>query len=166
MSNSWENQFNKAETNSSSEYMDAGSWLLRIDKIARGENRKGVGNFKLEGTVVHHFSGSQKVGASITDMYSEKSDFFFSEVKAMIAGLAGKSGTEVTFDDLLQLSHESQPLKGMLIEYTAWEKLSKAGFAFTKTECKGMKTQKEWLAVASPDNVERFADSLRFKKEA
>ena len=163
MSN-WENQFNNAKTNSSSEYMKPGNWLLRIDKIARGENRKGVGNFKLEGTVIHCFDGEQKTGASITDMYSEKSDFIFSEVKALVDALAGKDAVNVNFGDLEAISSDAQPLKGIVVEYSAWEKESKNGFKFTKTACKGMITKSKWEATATPEELERFQD-LRFKKE-
>ena len=164
MAESWRNEFNNATTNSSSEYMKPGNWLVRIDKIAEGENRGGVANFKLEGTIVHHFDGEQNVVASVTDMYTRKSDFFFSEVKALIAALAGKPSVDVGFDDLVAVSADNQPLKGIVVEYSAWEKESKNGFKFTKTACKGMVTKSKWLEVATPEEVERFGD-LRFKKE-
>lgn len=158
--NNWENQFNNAETNNnSSEYMREGNWLIRIDKVARGENRKKVGNFKLEGTVVHHFEGNHAVGESITDMYTEQSDYFFQEVKALIAALAGTDATKVTYDDLLKVAGEDQPLKGIVIEYSAYKKDPEK--VFVKTVCKGMITEEKWKAVALPENIERF-ENLRF----
>lgn len=167
MSDNWKNQFDNATVNSSSVYMEPGEYLIRIDAIKRGANRKGQGNFKLEGTIVHQFQGENHgVGVSVCDMYSEASDFFFSEVKGMIAGIAGKPSADVTYDDLLNLSSDSQPLKGIVVEYSAWSKDTQSGGKITKKQCKGMKTEAEFRDVASEEEVTRFIDGLRFKKAA
>ena len=82
----------------------------------------------------------------------------------MIAGIAGKPAVDVTYDDLLNLSSPAQPLKGIVVEYSAWAKETQNGGSITKKQCKGMKTEAEFRDVASEDEVTRFIDGLRFKK--
>jgi hypothetical protein len=159
----WADQFNSAKPKSSSAYMEPGNFLLRIDNIERGKNRKGIGNFKVEGEVVHCFDGTNTVGKSVCDLHSESSDFFFNEVKTLMADIFGTTVDKITFDHLLKAASPEQPLKGMVVEYSAWKKDPEK--PFVKKKCKGPITKSEFEAKASEENYERYVDSCRFKKE-
>ena len=159
---SWEDQFNGAKVQSSSAYMKKGNFFMRIDAIVKGQNRKFVTNFKLEGTVIHCIDGDNLIGQSVCDLYSESSDFFWPEVKRLISALSGELPENITPDDLKYMIGEDAPLKGMVVEYSAWEKPSKNGMIFAQKACKGMRSEAEYRAVASADEIERFLPTLVF----
>lgn len=165
----WKEKFNSAETRSSSTYMEQGNYFIRIDLIKSGKNSDGIDNFKLEGTVVHVFEGSHTLGQSVCDMKSRvndiktKANFFMPEVKGLIADLMGMPPEQVTFENLLLVAGDTQPLKGMVCRYSAWNKQTKAGNSFTNKKCKGIITEQEFLDVADEATVKRFRSSCRFK---
>lgn len=163
----WASQFNEAKPKSSSAYIVPGNFFLRIDNIERGKSRKGVGNFKIEGTVVHCFDGDNKVGQSVCDMNTEASDFFFNEVKSLIADIMNMSVEDVTFANFERVASKEQPLRGFVVEYSAWNKESKKtpGNFFTKKKCKGRITKNQYMAVADQATQDRFLEDCRFKKE-
>ena len=120
-------------------------------------------NFKVEGEVIHCFDGTNTVGKAVCDLHSEASDFFFNEVKTLIADIFGKHVDDVTYDILLKAADKSQPLKGVVVEYSAWKK--DPAKPFVKKKCKGRITEAEFKAKATPENYERYVASCRFKKE-
>lgn len=157
----WKSEFDNAKVSASATYMEPGNFLLRIDKIAEGKNRKGVENFKVEGTIIHKLdpNGSQAVGASVCDMYSRASDYFAQELKALVSGMFSLPAESVSFEQLAQISDEKQPMKGIVVEYFAYKK---EGSQFTKKYCRGMKTQEEVKAQLSEQEWNTYSDSLKF----
>lgn len=158
----WKNEFDNAQVGASSAYMLPGNFLMRIDNIANGANRKGVENFKVEGTIIHKIdvNGEQNVGQAVCDMYSRSSDYFAQELKGLVAGIMGKSPDEVTFDMLEKISAESQPFKGIVVEYLAYKK--DPSKPFVKKYCRGIKSSKDVKNVVSEDIWNTYAPSLKF----
>ena len=158
----WKNEFDNASTRNSSEYMDVGNYLLRVDNVVSGKNRQGVENFKLEGTIIHKLdeSGPQNVGQSVCAMYSKKSDYFHAEVKGLVKDIFGLDKDEVSFKHLEKIAAEGQPLKGCVVEFIAYKK--DPAKVFVSKFCRGMKSASETKAMLSEGEWAQYEDSLKY----
>jgi len=159
----WTDEFDKASSGNRSEYMKAGNFYLRIDLVKEGKNQKKIDNFKVEGTIIHKLdpSGEQNVGQSVCDMYSAVSQFYASELKGLAAGISGKSSDQVKMTDLIAISGDAQPLKGVVVEYLCYDKDTKNGGKITKKICKGVVSSEDVKGALSEDSLSRFGSSLK-----
>ena len=157
----WKDDFDKATPRNSSDYMEPGNFLLRIDVIKEGTNRSKIDNFKVEGTIIHKLSeeGSQSVGQSVTHMMSAKSEYYMNDLKLLVAGMFGISVNDATFDQVLQIAADSQPLKGAVVEYYCSRK---EGKVYTNCQCRGLQPEATVREKLSDAEWERFGDSLKF----
>lgn len=161
----WENEFKNATPRTSSDYMKEGNFYLRIDVIKEGKNSTKTDNFKVEGTIIHKLdeNGAQNVGQSVTHMLSAKNRNYAEDLKSLVADMFGIPVADASFDQLLTLSSDAQPLKGAVVEYYNYDKPTQSGGVFTVCKCRGFKTRLEVEEKLSTAELDRFPlDSLKF----
>ncbi len=161
----WKEEFDKATPRTSSDYMKAGNFYLRVDVIKEGQNSSKIGNFKVEGTIIHKLDeeGTQSVGQSVTDMYSAKNRNYAEDLKSLVADMFGIPVADASFDKLLAIASDDQPLKGAIVEYSVYDKPTQSGGTYTVCKCRGFKTRLEVEEKLSDAELERFPlDSLKF----
>jgi hypothetical protein len=161
----WKEEFEKATPRTSSDYMKAGNFYLRIDVIKEGQNSSKIGNFKVEGTIIHKIDaeGTQSVGQSVTDMYSAKNRNYAEDLKSLVADMFGIPVADASFEQLLTIAGDVQPLKGAVVEYSVYDKPTQSGGTYTVCKCRGFKTKAEVEEKLSPAELDRFPiDSLKF----
>ena len=162
----WKDEFEKATPRTSSDYMKEGNFYLRIDVIKEGKNSAKIDNFKVEGTIIHKLdeNGAQNVGQSVTHMLSAKNRNYAEDLKSLVADMFGIPVADASFDQLLTLSSDAQPLKGAVVEYYNYDKpTQKENGVFTVCKCRGFKTRLEVEEKLSTAELDRFPlDSLKF----
>jgi hypothetical protein len=161
----WKNEFESATPRTSSEYMKAGNFYLRIDVIKEGKNSSKIDNFKVEGTIIHKLdeNGTQSVGQSVTDMYSASNRNYADDLKSLVSDMFSIPVAEASFDQLLTIGSDAQPLKGAVVEYHVHDKPTQSGGIYTICKCRGFKTRLEVEEKMTAAELERFPlDSLKF----
>lgn len=110
-----------ARTSFDSNYMRAGHYLCRIDRIKASTNQGGEPFLATEMTILHCFSDHEAVqvgvlahaaGEQVTDMKMKKHQSFLGNVRAMIAGLEGMTVEELQ----QQLGREGKNVEMYMIE--------------------------------------------------
>lgn len=115
-----------AKASFQSNYIRAGSYLFRLDKIELGQSREGKTFMAVNLTTVYIVSPSglpteHKIGEPCTHMIMHN-DSFLGNVKAMISHLLQVPPDEIGLDECLALVSQEQPLAGRVIEVFADDK--------------------------------------------
>lgn len=107
------------------DYLRAGHYLMRIEKIEVSTNRTKQDIFIIKMTVLHVFAGGppaddgvwHRVGEAASDCISSKqADYFLPKIKGFIAKVCNVAESEVDETICEEVSGPQQPLKGLVIE--------------------------------------------------
>lgn len=117
-------------------YIKAGHYVVRIDAIKYGNNRKKEEMVVIEMTIAHIFEGDQhKVEEEVSKVYNSKHDMTPGNLKAMFAALLGREPESVPADQwkkiCMKIVGEQQPLRGMFSEIKARNTVTKSGQDYT-----------------------------------
>ena len=123
--------------------------IARIDRIKKGETRKGIGFIANEMIVLHAFEGSHVVGENITHMLMMDKDSFLGNWKAMIMGIASCAEEEITQEQSEVIISEEQPFSGDVIRVKARNIKTQADKDFTVVDYHGAVLAEEWMALMS-----------------
>jgi hypothetical protein len=138
-------------------YMRAGKYLIRIDRVKEFFNRKQVFCWALEATVLHVFDDHQEtghgVGEIVTHYVESTSDYFLKDIKGAVVAALKCNPNDVDEDDLLGIADEEQPLAGFVLPYQGSPKTSQKGTDYTV-----IRYQPSW----DIEQVRKILDPKRF----
>lgn len=110
----------------SGDYLKAGRYLAKIQKIEVGNNRAGQDNVIVKMTCLHVFAdgpqpdpgeSQHRVGEPMSDCISTaQRDYFLPKLKALISKILNVPPDEVTKEVAVEVTSAAQPLKGLVIE--------------------------------------------------
>lgn len=129
----------EAKASFDANYMRAGHYIVRIDRVKADKSRKGDGFVAFEMTILHVFDDSEgdkaalhRPGEPVTHMLMEKHDSFLGNLKSAIANCFGCDVTEVTKAVCVKVTGTDQALGGMIVEVRNRDITTRAGNPFTK----------------------------------
>ena len=150
-----------------SNYIAEGNYIVLIRNIKTISNRKGDDFVAIEMTVLACLPGIEPMnrpGEEVSHLIGAKNDSFLPNVKAMIAGLAGKSADEVTEETCMEVAPEGNdavsPLSGMIAEVSAKGITTKKGTPFTVVSYKGAVSATQLARVSSDENAHAIEMAL------
>jgi hypothetical protein len=116
-------------------YMRAGKYLVRVDRVKEFFNRTGIFCWAMEGTILHVFDSHQEtghtVGEVVTHYVESTSDYFLKDIKGLIVAALKCNPAEIDEDDCLDTADEEQPLAGFVLPYHGHPKVSQKGNDYT-----------------------------------
>lgn len=136
-----------------STYFNEGVYVIMFDKVIYGPNRANDERLVIETEVLHVISESKdeggqsvsnRVGDSPTQMiknYGKAKDMFLPNTKALVMGVMGCTEEEVTQEDCILLTGETQPFAKVVAIAKATQIKTKDGHDYTKVEFNGQITR-------------------------
>lgn len=118
-----------AKTKVDAEYVAAGQYLMRIDKVKQDKDRKNVPFFAVEMTCLHVTDGSHpkahRIGADVTWLIKSTNDYFLPEIKAFVLNVLEEDLDAKSEDEAESLVEaicaDDNPMAGTVVELHARE---------------------------------------------
>jgi len=135
----------EAKAKQDGDYMEAGNYLMRIDRVKQDQNRQKQDLVAVEMTVLKVLGTEEgkkahKPGESVTRIfpdYGKSKDYFLPEVKAFICAATGCDETEVNGAAVEAIvDPKTQPLAGTIVEVHNKTKLTQQGEPRVRTSFK------------------------------
>jgi hypothetical protein len=152
-----------------SEYMRAGRYLVHINALKQGQNRKSVPNIRFETTVVAVLDatkaladpkGPHQPGHKASWVMSFAKDPTIPNLKAAIMACTGVPEEAVTEEFCKQLVSDAQPLAGMFVEFDNDLIKLEDGGLFTAVRIRGRYSKAEVLEHTNEEQLAKMKLTL------
>jgi hypothetical protein len=147
----------------SSNYIEEGHFILRIDAVKVGVSRKKADFVAIESTVLSNFDegdeANHAVGDNVTHMLMVQQDMFLSSFKTFICKSMGVEPDEVSAEACEQACNMDpekgtvQPMAGIFVEVVCKDITTKKGSPFTVVNYKGPVDAKRVAALMSEKDM-------------
>lgn len=136
----------EAKARNSSEWLAAGHYICRIDRVKVDTNRGGDTGFFVEMTVLKVLARApgewdcktHHAGASVTHLISKKfPDTFLPNIKAFVASIMAMKPEAITEADVDLIVSDQNPLSGLAVEYSGRMIKTKKNNDFTEISYRG-----------------------------
>lgn len=113
-------------------YFKPGVFRVEVEAVKGLKDRKGVGTFVVEGTLLESSEPSLPVGTAVSWVVKLDKEPALGNIKAFIAAAMGEDAKNVTAESVDLVISAGNPLKGTKLRASAQNIKTKAGNDFTK----------------------------------